>query len=101
MRRLFGIRCMALFGGQDKESQLLELEKQHYQIIVATPGRLLDVVASKKIKLSLVTYLVIDEADKMLSLGFFDQLNAIFKQVRPDRQTLLLSATFPQVITYK
>ena len=69
--------------------------KGELHVLVATPGRLIDHLESKSISLSRVTYLVIDEADRMLSLGFFDQLLNISRQVRPDRQTLLFSATFP------
>eukprot|EP00605_Chrysophyceae_sp_TOSAG23-4_P000461 GSChrysophyteH1.ASY1.ANO1.519.1 assembled CDS len=64
-------------------------------IAVSTPGRLLDLVATKHISLRDVTYLVIDEADRMLQMGFYEQLQAISKQVRPSRQALMFSATFP------
>ena len=90
------IRAMAIYGGQDKDLQIGELHNGgELHIIVATPGRLLDLMAVKKISLSKVTYLVIDEADRMLTMGFVDQLNAISRQIRSDRQTLLFTATFP------
>ena len=64
-------------------------------IVVATPGRLLDLAGSKAISLVCITMLVLDEADRMLAMGFAEQLDQISKQVRPDRQTVLFSATFP------
>jgi len=62
-------------------------------IIVATPGRLLDFLDSKAISLKRVTYLVLDEADRMLDMGFEPQIRKIIDQIRPDRQTLMYSAT--------
>jgi len=66
-------------------------------ILIATPGRLLDLLTSHShaIDLRCVTYFVLDEGDKMLDLGFTEQITAIAAQIRPDRQTLLFSATFP------
>lgn len=96
LRKLFAIRAVPVYGGQDRETQLHALFSGGTpHIIVATPGRLLDLAATNQIVLSKVTYLVLDEADRMLSMGFFDQLDAISAQVRPDRQSLLFSATFP------
>lgn len=99
LQKLFEIRSVAIYGGQDRDTQIdqlsLSTQKSSGLIVVATPGRLLDLIATKILILSNVTYLVIDEADRMLSMGFFDQLTAIASQVRPDRQTLLFSATFP------
>ena len=63
--------------------------------VVATPGRLVDMVGSNDVSLASVTYLVLDEADRMLMLGFKDQIDAICSNIRPDRQMLLFSATFP------
>eukprot|EP01041_Mallomonas_annulata_P008689 gene8689-17948_t len=71
LKRLSSIRSLAIYGGQDKEIQLQNLTSfGHTHIIVATPGRLLDLIATKKITLTQVSYLVLDEADRMLSLGF-------------------------------
>lgn len=96
LRRLFGIHAGAIYGGQDRESQMDELRKgEGIKIAISTPGRLLDLVATKQLSLMKVSYFVIDEADRMLQLGFYDQLQAISQQIRPDRQTLLFSATFP------
>ena len=94
--KLFGLRVGAVYGGAEKEEQLLELAMHGgVHVAVATPGRLLDLVAAKQISLLAVQMLVLDEADRMLQMGFFDQLQAISQQVRPDRQTSLFSATFP------
>ena len=96
LRKLFSIRSVPVYGGQDREIQLSALFSGGTpHVVVATPGRLLDLVVTKTLSLTSVTYLVLDEADRMLSMGFFDQLDAISNQVRPDRQSLLFSATFP------
>ena len=89
------MRAVALYGGQDRDTQLSELDTFNPEIVIATPGRLIDLVQSQRISLSKVTYLVLDEADRMLVMGFFDQLEAISRMIRPDRQTLLFTATFP------
>ena len=96
LKKFCFLRTLAIYGGQDKDLQINELHNGgELHIIVATPGRLLDLMAVKKISLHKVTYLVIDEADRMLTMGFVDQLDAISKQIRSDRQTLLFTATFP------
>lgn len=95
MKSLFKIRSLAVYGGVDRHSQIEHLSSTALHILVATPGRLLDLKTSGEISLDCVTYLVIDEADRMLALGFEEQLNAVSQFVRPDRQTLLFSATFP------
>jgi len=66
--------------------------------LVATPGRLIDLIKMKATNLRRVTFLVLDEADRMFDLGFEPQVWSICKGVRPDRQTLLFSATFPKKI---
>merc|ERR1712137_106354 len=68
------------------------------EILVATPGRLIDMVKMKATNLRRVTYLVLDEADRMFNLGFEPQVRSICDNVRPDRQTVLFSATFPRRI---
>jgi len=92
---LFKIRSLAVYGGVDRHTQVEQLATSALHILVATPGRLLDLNSSGEVSLEDVTYLVIDEADRMLALGFEEQLNAISQFVRPERQTLLFSATFP------
>jgi len=95
LRQLFSIRSIAVYGGVDRHSQIEQLAASALHILVATPGRLLDLKTAGEISLDRVTYMVIDEADRMLALGFEEQLNAVSQFVRPDRQTLLFSATFP------
>lgn len=96
LKKINSLRCIAIYGGADKDSQIGDLHNGgDLHIIVATPGRLLDLMAAKHISLIRVTYLVIDEADRMLTMGFTEQLDAISRQIRPDRQSLLFTATFP------
>jgi ATP-dependent RNA helicase DDX5/DBP2 len=64
--------------------------------VIATPGRLIDMLESQKTNLRRVTYLVMDEADRMLDMGFEPQIRKIVSQIRPDRQTLMFSATWPK-----
>ncbi len=64
--------------------------------MIATPGRLIDMLESQKTNLRRVTYLVLDEADRMLDMGFEPQIRKIIGQIRPDRQTLMFSATWPK-----
>lgn len=69
-----------------------------HHLLVATPGRLVELLATHAVALERVTLLTIDEADRMMDLGFEEQLNVISQAIRPDRQTLLFSATFPCVL---
>ena len=64
------------------------------EIVVATPGRLIDLIEMRKISMRRVTYLVLDEADRMLDMGFEPQIRKIIEQIRPDRQVLMWSATW-------
>ena len=66
------------------------------EIVIATPGRLIDMLESGKTNLRRITYLVMDEADRMLDMGFEPQIRKIVSQIRPDRQTLMFSATWPK-----
>lgn len=94
-RKLFSMSTQVVYGGQDKSIQVDALHWSGCHFLVATPGRLIDLLEIQALKLGRVTYFVIDEADRMLSLGFEEQLNSVSSQIRPDRQTLLFSATFP------
>ncbi|AYU83573.1 DEAD box RNA helicase, putative [Leishmania donovani] len=91
------IRCGCIYGGAPKGPQL-GLLRQGVHILVATPGRLIDFMEIKRVNLLRVTYLVLDEADRMLDMGFEPQVRAICGQIRPDRQTLMFSATWPRDI---
>lgn len=92
--KLNGIRVAAVYGGMSKLDQFKEL-KAGCEIVVATPGRLIDLLKMKALTMMKATYLVLDEADRMFDLGFEPQIRSIVGQIRPDRQTLLFSATMP------
>ncbi|WP_147178852.1 MULTISPECIES: DEAD/DEAH box helicase [Alphaproteobacteria] len=91
------LRINQVVGGASIGKQQLQLEKGT-DILVATPGRLLDLIARNAISLRAVSYLVLDEADQMLDLGFIHDLRKISKMVPAKRQTLLFSATMPKTI---
>jgi len=86
------VRYVAIYGGQKVATQLREL-KSHPQIIVGTPGRLNDLIERKAISLSQVNYLVLDECDEMLEMGFIKDVNKIIEKVTSPHQTALFSAT--------
>ena len=90
-------KIVTVIGGQNIGNQLLDIQKG-CDIIVATAGRLLDIIDKKQINLSNIEYFVLDEADKMLDLGFKDELDLILKNLAKKRQNLLFSATFPDKI---
>lgn len=91
------IRNVCIYGGAPRHSQARDLSAGA-EIVVATPGRLIDFLENKTTNLRRVTYLVLDEADRMLDMGFEPQIRKIVGQIRPDRQTLLFSATWPKSI---
>lgn len=87
------LRSAVVFGGMDMKPQTLEL-KQGVEILVATPGRLLDHIEAKNAVLNQVEYVVLDEADRMLDIGFLPDLQRILSYLPKQRTTLLFSATF-------
>lgn len=89
-----GIRAMSIYGGASSGKQK-EYLRNGVEIVIATPGRLNDFVGSGAIDLSDVTFLILDEADRMLDLGFEPQIRVSLLRVRPDRQTIMTSATWP------
>jgi len=91
------IKTLAVFGGVSVNTQMLAL-RGGTDILVATPGRLLDLISSNAIKLDLVSTLVLDEADRMLSLGFTEELSALLALLPSRKQILLFSATFPEQV---
>lgn len=93
----YGLRVSAVYGGMSKLDQFKEL-KAGAEIVVATPGRLIDLLKMKALTMKRATYLVLDEADRMFDLGFEPQIRSIVGQIRPDRQTLLFSATMPRKV---
>ncbi|MCK5544041.1 MAG: DEAD/DEAH box helicase, partial [Desulfobulbaceae bacterium] len=91
-RHVAGLRVLAVYGGASIEQQINALRKG-IQIIVATPGRLVDLINRGKVDISGVRYAVFDEADEMLQMGFQDELNAILAKTPSEKNTLLFSAT--------
>ncbi|XP_055523405.1 uncharacterized protein LOC129717491 isoform X2 [Wyeomyia smithii] len=91
------IRNTCLFGGSSKGPQAGDL-RRGVEIVIATPGRLIDFLESGTTTLQRVTYLVLDEADRMLDMGFEPQIRKILEQIRPDRQILMWSATWPKEV---
>ena len=88
---------VSLIGGEKIGEQLLKIQKG-CDIVVATAGRLIDIIGKKQIDLSNLEYFVLDEADKMLDLGFVDELDEILKTIPNQRQNLMFSATYPQKV---
>lgn len=74
--------------------------KAGVDIVIASPGRLIEMIRKKATNMQRVTFLVLDEADKMLSLGFEQQIRSIVSQTRPDRQTLLFTATMKKQMQF-
>jgi len=92
-----GVKAFAIYGGENASLQQAKL-KHGVQVLVATPGRLIDFIYSRLIDLSHVETLILDEADEMLSMGFFDDLEFIIQCLVHEHQTLLFSATMPEAI---
>jgi len=86
-----------VYGGAPKGQQIRDLERG-CEIVICTPGRMLDLLDMRKTNCRRVTYLVMDEADRMLDMGFEPQIRKIVQQIRPDRQTLMWSATWPKEV---
>ncbi|GHT21249.1 DEAD/DEAH box helicase [Bacteroidia bacterium] len=91
------LRVLSVYGGASIEQQIKALTKGVH-IIVATPGRLCDLIKRRKVSLSRVKRVILDEADEMLNMGFVDSLNEILAQVPKERSTLLFSATMPKEV---
>lgn len=91
------LRVTCIYGGVPRGSQAMRLQNGIH-ICIATPGRLLDFLDTSTTNLKRVTYLVLDEADRMLDMGFEPQIRKIVSQIRPERQTLMWSATWPKEI---
>ena len=91
------LKIVAVYGGESIQIQINAL-KRDPQIVVATPGRILDLLRRKKIDLSEIKNLVLDEADEMLNMGFKDDLDAILTETPKEKRTLLFSATMPKEV---
>ena len=91
------INIVAVYGGASIVGQVAELHRGA-QIVVGTPGRSLDLINRKKLLVNNIRFLVLDEADEMLTMGFKDELDGILETTPKEKQTLLFSATMPQDI---
>lgn len=91
------VKALPVYGGQPIERQIKAL-KNNVQIVIGTPGRLIDHINRKTIKLDHIKFLVLDEADEMLDMGFVDDMEEIMRNLPAERQTLLFSATMPRPI---
>ena len=95
--RLKRVHVLPVYGGQPIERQIRSL-KHGVQVVIGTPGRLLDHLRRGTISLDHIHFLVLDEADEMLNMGFLEDIEAIISRVPEERQTLLFSATMPDAI---
>lgn len=94
---MHGVKVLPIYGGQDIVKQIRSL-KDGTQVIVGTPGRVMDHMRRKTIKADHVLTVVLDEADEMLNMGFLEDMETILSQLPEERQTLMFSATMPQAI---
>ena len=97
MSRAKGLKVSIIFGGTSIERQIQDLKKRP-QIVVGTPGRVIDHINRKTLKLDSLTHLVLDEADEMLNMGFIEDVRFILSKITSNHQTLLFSATMPKTI---
>lgn len=94
---MHGVKVLPIYGGQDIVKQIRSL-KDGTQVVVGTPGRVMDHMRRKTVKVDHVTTVVLDEADEMLNMGFLEDMETILSQLPEERQTLMFSATMPQAI---
>ena len=94
---MHGIKSLPVYGGQPIERQIKAL-KSGVQIVIGTPGRVIDHINRKTLKMDNVKMVILDEADEMLNMGFIDDMEEIMKSIPEERQTLLFSATMPAQI---
>ncbi|MBI9041468.1 DEAD/DEAH box helicase [Lutibacter sp.] len=92
-----GVNVIAVYGGSSIEDQIRKLKKG-VQIVVGTPGRTVDLIKRRVLDLNSIQWVVLDEADEMLNMGFKDELDAILESTPATKQTLLFSATFPREV---
>jgi ATP-dependent RNA helicase DeaD len=98
LARHLGVRAVAVYGGQSINVQIDRLEDPRTKIVVATPGRLMDHLERRTVSLDSVKFVVLDEADRMLDMGFIDDITDILSHVPRNHQTALFSATMPDQI---
>ncbi|MDG1804059.1 DEAD/DEAH box helicase [Flavicella sp.] len=92
-----GVNVLTVYGGANIDEQIRSLRKG-VQIVVGTPGRTVDLIKRGRLKLENVQWLILDEADEMLNMGFKDELDQVLEVTPEDKQTLLFSATFPREV---
>lgn len=95
---MHGIKVLPVYGGQDIVRQIRAL-KDGVQVVIGTPGRVMDHMRRKTLRVDYVHTVVLDEADEMLNMGFLEDMETILSQLPPERQTVMFSATMPQAIT--
>lgn len=94
-----GVNSIVLVGGSSRSAQIRELTRMQHDVYIATPGRLQDLIDDGSVSVSDVKYLVLDEADRMLDMGFEPQVRQILKEIpKENRQTLMWSATWPEEV---
>lgn len=98
-QRMFQIRCVCIYGGANRAKQAAELDAG-VDIVIATPGRLNDFIVSKTTRLHRCTYVVLDEADRMLDMGFEPQIRQALEEVPYEKQILMFSATWPKEVQH-
>ena len=94
---LKGVKTLAVYGGANIDEQIRKL-RRGVQIVVGTPGRTVDLINRKQLNIQNIQWLVLDEADEMLNMGFKDELDKILAVTPKEKQTLLFSATFPKEV---
>ena len=94
---MHGIKVLPIYGGQNINQQIRSL-KSGTQVVIGTPGRVMDHMRRKTLKLESVKLIVLDEADEMLNMGFREDIETILKEMPEERQTVLFSATMPKTI---
>lgn len=93
------IKCVCVYGGGNRREQI-NVVNSGVEIIIATPGRLIDLINNNIVDVKSITYLILDEADRMLDLGFQPDIRKILLDIRPERQTIMTSATWPEGVRY-
>lgn len=96
--KVYNVHMIAIYGGAGKWEMSKQLKNERPEVVVATPGRFIDLVKSKATNLQRCTMVILDEADRMFELGFEYQMRSIVQNIRPDRQVLLFSATMKKKI---
>lgn len=96
-KNISGLSTLTVYGGSDIEKQIRSLKKG-VQIVVGTPGRTVDLIKRKRLRLENIKWVVLDEADEMLNMGFKEDLDKVLEATPDNKQTLLFSATFPKEV---